>query len=206
MTIAYERHAKCTPHWRDLIITWNQSWEKDKHAGGLVFFLFLWYNNLAKANEWKKSVPLSQITVDYSVEVKTVEAWSTWSYYIMVRRRAINRCTHEHVQLTFSTPLQFVIICLRNHSQWTEFLTLINPIKIIHHRHSHTPISLVILGFKVTNLTVTISPLSVWHLSSSFLKHNLSTSDCTCSGPSYNIICIQFNIKKSPRSSTVTTI
>lgn len=204
MTIAYERHAKCTPHWRDLIITWNQSWEKDRHAGVLVFFS-CFYDTIIwpKQMSGKKSVPLSQITVDYGVDVKTVEAWSTWSYYIMVRRRAINRCTHEHVQLTFSTLLQFVIICLRNHSQWTEFLTLINPIKIIHH---NTPISLVILGFKVTNLTVTISPLSVWHLSSSFLKHNLSTSDCTCSGPSYNIICIQFDIKKSPRSSTVTTI
>lgn len=176
---------------------------------GLSFFFFsCFYDTIiwTKQISGKKSFPLYQITVDHGVEVKTAEAWSTWSYYIMVRRRAINRCTHEHVQLTFSTLLQFVIICLRNHSQWTGFLTLINPIKIIHHRHSHTPISLVILGFKVTNSTVTVSSLSVWHLSSSFLKHNLSTSDCTFSGPSYNMICIQFDIKKSPLSSTDTAI
>lgn len=125
--------------------------------------------------------PKSQSTMVWRSRQQKFEA--PGNYYIMVRRRAINRCTHEHTQPTFPF-LKFVILCLRNHSQWTEFLTLINLMKIIHHRHSHTPISQVILGFKLTNLTVTISPVSAWHLNSSFLKHSLSTSDSTCSGPS----------------------
>lgn len=191
MTIVNERHVKCTPHWRDLIITWNQSWEKDWKAGVLVSFPVSMIQYSGQGKLMKKKCPfisnhswlwcggqgsrsLKNLIILYYGQKKSNKQMHTWAYTAHFLY-SFTVCDH--------LPKESLTV--------DEFLTLINLIKIIHHRHSHTPISQVILGFKLTHLTVTISPLSTWHLNSSFLKHNLST----CSGPSYNITSIQFDIE-----------